>query len=516
MMYSSQHHLPAALTIILFSILCITLIPHTHAKTRLHKGPPKGQPERILYGYTKTSPSPSDRSGGPPGGSPPHIVDFAIHITHDIVMWDELVKDGISMESCSFKSGSRFSHMKLSGIKLDFTDFGVGVIFAVEKGDYELNCRKPLRPVPGIDKSDNILFFKIIRATTLGPHTVLLKLKLVPGRYVVPEVDMTMHEASSAAADQDDFAIYDDDVLPDSTEMAIRPLLANDTLPTVDRFTQFKKTIKIAGGATFDVNAGVKVKFASFKVLRLRSLEFRWEQSSDAFLRASLNVKFPLRKSAYGEISRFYIPRLSFKAGIPVVGKLQAGAFVALNYVVELDTNVKLRAMINAKYKRREVVTARISSPRYSAVNKLAFGSGATGSGSVVVASSGSVNADGFAGVRPVIGVGLTYTTTRVTLKGFKLRTEKESKSVDGNVGARVGAKLAVDYMKRPFRPFFGKKLNPICSSCHSLRANLRFVGKSLSAQLVVAEEVKAEKLIVASLFNLDVGTLCLMKKTCK
>lgn len=172
-MCRSHRCFPSTLATLLFSILCVTLISHTHAKTRLHKGPRKGQPEKIIYGYTKTSPPLSDRSGGPPGGSAPHIVDFVIHITRDIVVWGELFKDGISMDSCSFKSGSRSSRVMLSGAKLGLTDFGVGVIFAIEKGDFELNCRKPFRLVPGFDKSDSILFFKNTRKIVLGPHAVV-------------------------------------------------------------------------------------------------------------------------------------------------------------------------------------------------------------------------------------------------------------------------------------------------------------------------------------------------------
>lgn len=511
-----HHSLPCNLDVLLFTVLCITLFVNTHAKTRLREGPRGSQPERVLHGYTKTDSSPADRSAGGSGGGAPLIVDFAIHIMRDVVLWDELEKDGVMIQSCSFRPGTKYSRLKLSGSKLDLTDFNVGVIFAIEIGDFELNCMKPFRPVPGIDSSDNILFYKITQKIVLGPHAVILKLKLVPGKYVVPEVDFTVHEELPASSDGEDFAIYDDELLPNTADKAVLPLISNDTLPTAERFTPFKKSIFIARGATFFVNAGVRVRFFGFKIVRLTSLEFRWEQSLDAYLRASLNVKFPLQKNSFGEIRRVYIPRLNFRAAIPLVGKIQAGAFVALNYVVQLRARVKLQARINAKYKRHEVVTAKLTPARYTAVNKLSFGRGASSSGSVVVAASSSLSSVGFAGVRPVIGVGLTYTTTRITFEGFKLKTMQVSKSVDGNVGASVGAKLAVDYETRPFSRFFGKKLNAVCNSCHSVRANLRFVGKSLSAQLVVAEEVKAEKVIAASLFNLDIGTFCLVRKPCK
>lgn len=504
---------PTYLSVLLIGILSLVLLPPTQAKTRLHLGPRGHQPEKILRGFTTSIADPTDRSGALLGESTSQVVDFAIHIMQDILLWEELVKDGVMFESCSFKPGSRFSQVRLSGSRLDITDFDLGVVFSIDKGDFELNCQMPVLSVPGIDDADNILFFKIINKVVKGPDTVLLSLQLVPGRFVVPEVDVWVRE-ETVQPGKPEFAIFDDDSdLSPSTGILIQPPLSNNTLPTVDRASAFRKTIRLGTGVTFNVNARVSVRLFSFKIVRLRSLEFRWEQTLSANLRAVLDVRQPFRKNANGEISRFYIPRLSFRAGIPLVGKLQAGAFVGLDYVVEVLADVKLRARVSANFRRHEEVIAKLAPPGYRAVNKLSFRKRAFSSGFITVESRRSATVDGFAGVRPVIGVGLTYTRSKIAFKRF--RPVIESKSVDGRVGASFGARLTVGYRKPPFRPYQGKRFNGICKSCHSVRASLRFIGKDLSAELVLAEEAKRTKVIVPFLFGIDLGTLCLIKSNC-
>lgn len=494
-------------SLLLFSILFGTLISLTHARTHLHAGPTHGQNQKILRGRAKTRTPPADRSGGHLSDTPSRVVKFACHIKKDVLIWDELARDGVKFDACSFKSGDKLSRVRLSGSKLDLTDFQTGVIFTIEKGDFELSCRKPFAPVPGIDSSDNILFYKILKKTVLGPHSVALVMKLIPGRFVVPEVDVSVGEGDDDPHGED-FEIYDEDYMPHSTQRAVTLLQTNETLPVLSRFTSFQKTINLDFGAVLEVDAGVSARFFNFKVVRLLSLEFRWEQTLDAYVRATLDIQFAFRKNLQGEFARYFIPGLSFKAGIPLVGSLEAGAFVGLNYVVELQAAVSLKAVFNANYRRHEEVTARIFSPSFDAVNKLPIGSGVSGDANLVIGES-TADFDGFAGVRPVVGVGLKYTRTKVSFRRFRLRITKETDSVDGTLGASIGLKLGVDFTSPPFPPYGGKQLNLICSACHHIRANLRFQGKDLSVQLVASGTVRSEKVIVSTLFDLDIGTVC-------
>lgn len=509
--YSAKMYL-----LVLRSILLIVLLSSVEASTRRHIGPRRGQREKIVHGRTMTkSPQSGGYAGqrGNVGDGLPHLVDFSCHIKRDIVVWDELVKDGITLDQCRFKPGERRSRIRLSGANLDYFDFEPGVIFVIEKGDFELGCGKELDSVPGIDDSDNILFYKIIRRRIIDPQTIILNLKLVPGRNVVPVIDISISK-DPAPPMLEDFYIFEDDDMSGSSGRVISPMFENSTLPATDRVSKsFMKTVTVASGVTFGVNAVVDVRFTNFKVVRLLSLEFRWEQSLDASLQASLTINAAYKDNKSGGIARAFIPGLSFGVGIPLVGKLEAGAFVAVNWIVELEATVQATLKFNANYKRHEEVTASILSPSYNAVNKLPFGSGASSSASLTLGAAATVRFQGFGGIRPLVGVSLKY--TRRKFKIFPPKTYTETKSVDGAVGADIGLQLTTTFTTPPFQPFTGKELNSICDNCHNIRANLRFIGKRLSAQLIIGGEVKGEKVIVSTLFDLDIGTLCFLPQTC-
>lgn len=438
-----------------------------------------------------------------------HLVDFSCHIKRDIVVWDELAKDGITLDRCRFKPGKKKSRVRLSGAKLDVSDFEAGVIFVIEKGDYEVACGKPLNSVPGIDDSDNILFYKILRRRVINRRTVILSLKLLPGRYVVPIVDVNIRKQRAPPMDED-FYMMDSG----TSARVIDPVAGNNTLPTSERISRsFSRTIVVAAGVTFNVAAGVDVSFTSFRVVRLLQLEFRWQQSVDAFVRGSLNVNLAYRNTLSGEIGQAFIPGLSFGIGIPLVGKLEAGAFIGLDWVVDLEATVQGTLTFDARYRRLEEVTASLLPPSYNAVNKLPSGSGASSTASLTLAASAAARFQGFGGIRPFIGVRLEYTRTRIRI--FPPRIDRETRSIDGSIGSDIGLQLTALVMIPPFPPFPGKSLNSICNNCHNIRANLRFVGKRLSAQLRSGGRVTSERVLVASLFDLDIGTLCFLPQTC-
>ena len=202
---------------------------------------------------------------------------------------------------------------------------------------------------------------------------------------------------------------------------------------------------------------------------------------------------------------------------IPFVGSLRAGAFFGLDWVREISITHQATLTVAATYRKEQIATASIFPLRYSARNA---GSSASGNGNLDVSTSlvGTISVRGFYGARPMVGVGITYTRKKWRRRGWKIYRVTESKSVNGNLGADLGAELNMGYRRSP--PFAaysgsGAKIG-VCSSCHALQGSLYLKGKRLSVQAIVNGRVTIEKMLVSQLFSVRVGTLCVIRRMCE
>ena len=511
------------------SLLLVVLlfVSQVCATTRLHKGPTNGQSERVLNGRTLSIP-PSEAGEGSSSnsdssGDTTRLVDFSIHIKKDVVIWNELVKDDIKFKSCWFNPTGRRSDITLAGKKLDVTDFDKNVVFAIEQEDLEINCKRVFEGAPGIDKTDNVLFYKILDVTVISSKKIELKMILVPGWDVVPLVELRVHEepATSEAMSMDGFEIDDDDGEEEEgssgTEigqpMSARFLPGNNSLSTSAKLVSVNRWFEVTTGVSIYVDANVCGRVYNFKLTRLSGFRFEWEQKLEAQIKANLIVNVDYKNHKNGEALRRYIPGLSFQAGIPLVGKLQAGAFVGFDWFVELDASARSNLHIDATYQGHEAVTATLIPPRYTAVNKLPAGTGATSTSSLTYSGTAALRFQGFAGLRPKFGVGITYSRTRITFRRWKLRKYTERRSVDGNVGVKVGVDVQTALMYPGFPPYTGSgwKLG-VCNECHHARSSLHFAAKHLSARLMVGDRIAAEGVLVEKVFNWRILTACLLR----
>lgn len=68
-------------------------------------------------------------------------------------------------------------------------------------------------------------------------------------------------------------------------------------------------------------------------------------------------------RSASSEIFKSPVPNLGFRVMIPSVGRIEAGAFVSMDWVAEMDVGPKFVASFNPAHEIRHRVDARIIPP---------------------------------------------------------------------------------------------------------------------------------------------------------
>lgn len=501
---------------ILFSL---TLFSSGEGMTRCHRGPKNKNGVAILRGRALT-----DANGSPAdtGSHARHVVDFSIHLKTDIIIWEELSEDGIRIESCSFPEGASHAKIRLSGKKLDQTDFARGVVLAIEKADLEIGCKKELPSAKEADEADSYWFYRIKRSKNIGDETVLLTVKMIQGMKAVPVIDISVHEKDASKSEIEGLRsfVFEDSPGNDETSSRIAPLYdqnANTFLPMSDKLQLFKKTIPVLGGVSMEVSGSVNAGIRNFRLTRVSGLHFEWDQTLSASLSASLLTRVNLyRSKRTGSLYRAYIPNMSFSLSIPLVGKIQAGAFLGVNWITELDVSANTRLTFNARYQRYERVRASVIPPSYNAENRLPPGTGASSTTTVSVGSSSSVRLNGFYGLRPLIGAGITYTKRKVSFRWFKIKIATETKSVNGNLGANVGLQLYAGYRSTSYPPYSGSGIKiGVCHTCHLLQGSAYFRGKTLSVQTVVSGKVTAERVLVSNLFSIRLGTICALQRVC-
>lgn len=472
-----------------FLFLSLLLLCGEEGQTlRVHKGPSSGNSVRKLTGQTVYQPE---------DGSPWKLVTFTTDLKTDAVLWDELKEDGLTVESCSRNTRRRTASIVLTGDRIDVEDYNIGTSFVMGAADWERLCNARVRPVRGVDRSDDALFYRITRRSfQRAQKKITLRLAIISGRAVAPSV------------------LFDVEPLPSPTTLPA-PVIFDDQyqLRTVStrtpadtlslqqnsqrRLLDHLQNVTITAGVSIEIDAKVDAGIERFRLARLRRLEFRWEQFVSVEISATIEAIVSAENGVSRELTRKPIPKLGFSLRIPFVGRVSAGVFVKLDAVADLRVSARFRTTVSTSLNRRQLVTARLRSPRFNArpiPSRAENGQGGISLDSAVV----GFRLTGFGGIRPAIGVGVTL----------------GRRGVEGNIGLSVGLELDGRFRSNGFRP---KSVDaPIttgpCDSCHQIEANIEILAKDLSAQLIRGGEVRNEVILVDEIFRFPIAEVCALR----
>lgn len=513
------------------------LISSSTATTFLHRGPSKKGAVKLLSGHSLTIPDSTGMKNprSTAGGARHHVLDFTYHLKKDVLIWDEMKKEGINIRKCRINDSGPRSTLYFEGASIDDSDFKMGVAFSIELSDLEISCRRNLPDYPSIDPTDSYLYFLIRKSERTAGGLLKVVMTITHGMNVVPIVDISVHQ-EDASPDEvytlQNNVMYDNDNVDDEvTEEEVESLmstasrwnaLANQNTSYLTLISTkpslYDETIKV-GPFDLKVNVNVNVGVSKFRLRHLLRLQFEWDQS----LGGSISARLYFHQDAHdekkvGQIKRWYIPGISFSIGIPFVGKLSAGAFIGVNWVTQISGSSSMSLDFSANYERKERVTAQLIPPRYDA-QKLP-GSDPSAILTLSGGTSSSHTLRGFYGIRPLIGAGITHKKTKIRFerRGWRIRIRRRTttKSIDGNIGADIGIELGTAFQSPAFTAYEGSDLKiGACDKCHSFQGYANFKGKALTAQTVVGSTVKSEKTIVSSLFDIRLGTACLLEAVC-
>lgn len=219
------------LSFVLLVLCTFFFLKDADGATRLHRGPRREQGVKLLCGHTlaEVDKEMLMKMGIRNAHYGQHVVDIDLHLKHDVVMWDELEDDQVSFKQCEFYHRSRLAVVTFTGPMLDISDFRPGTVFAIEQAKFEMACYKNLPTYPDIDAEDDYSFFRIWKVVRAGRDGILVYMKLISGRYVIPAVDIHVHrdEASPSQIDRlKDDIVYDndneDDEMDDEIDTGVR------------------------------------------------------------------------------------------------------------------------------------------------------------------------------------------------------------------------------------------------------------------------------------------------------
>lgn len=524
----------------IFLVLLISFpITPVLATSHIHRGPARSTGFTVIRGQTISEREPGESTLNPEEpfqtsqSNTRRLIEFAMHAKKDVVFWKELKDDGATIKKCKHSKQTRpraTLTLSVDPETFEEEDVAPGVVIIMDKKDWFTTCKTDVDRIKRIDKEDDTLFLRI-RSYEVGEDgEVTLKLSFKKGKNVVPIVDVNVHEYEDRAARQQQglniepgseevpFTDFATDNSDDSYVSTIgRQTLENaTTLPTsADRFTlAFRKTTHPFSGASLTYSGSLRVHITSFRLSRLAGIEFKWTQTIYGSFSAHFHFsRHFLQTSRTGELYRKWIPKMSFRAYIPGIGTIKAGAFLGINWIVEAQASVTIDARISATLLRREYVTARLFPPSFKAVNALRGPIGNRASSSTITTGSAATvgaTVSGFAGVRPVIGVGIERIRYRIRFRRFRIRVEKIRNYAGANIGANFGLSMALRARLPAWKPYLGGGARiGRCEICHVLRGDLRLTAMKFGLQLVQDGRVKGEFVFVRVIFEIPLGTIC-------
>lgn len=533
---------------LMFSALLVLLLVSGSTAEYLHKGKDLlgGDQDIVLKGHSFTVAEDlfdTEEEAEIEESVDPGIrqVDFYVHIERSVIVWDELSQGGASikcgkslegMESGAPLHQSRLlktsSREQLPNGEYVFTIGGGGVtasdlpakatlIFSTL--EWETVCGAYLDAVDGIDESDDTLFLEIQETTESTSGSYIVRAKQISGSGVAPIVDVEVHHEKIHSGATSTGTFYEEGSVAVSTRIihatdhfSSANYEKNVSLNSVSARPSFRygKTVTLPGGVgRLSMYAGISAGVTRFRFSRWYRLQFTWEQYFYAYFSSSLTVLKVSNSNKGGALARAWIPGLTFSAGIPFIARIRAGALVGINWYLTMDVNVAATLKFNARYQRREAVTAQLLPPAYSARNILTNPS-KFGRGTVSVAgSTANAKLSGSSGVRPWIGIGIEFKRR----SWFKWKTYR----IYGNVGANLGLDVYTQLKINPaHRPYTGSGLRiGTCDKCHALRGGAAVSGKRLSAQLISGTRIVKEHVFISTLFNIPLGTICVIPLRC-
>ncbi|CAN8069045.1 unnamed protein product [Agarophyton chilense] len=471
--------MPTWLILLVWLVGCIC---QASATSKLHHGASSSGSPTVLRGRTLIGAASGSSEFAGSASKPSNllalqvptqrVLEFAVELKQDAVLFDELEEDGVQVRACSRDEAARKATIHLSGASLDKSDFQKGTAFVIDVDDWEKNCA-PVLPVEGVDEADDALFY-VISGMSADGENVFLDMNIVSGSEIAPTVDIDIREEPVLATKLPNKVLFSDSPAFVSSErllVSARSVIANDSLPVVARPSiSARSKVTLFTGVELEVDASLSANINRFKVKRLLKTEVQWEQSLEAQLNAELTVSGKIEAERSGEIFRKPIPKFGFSAKIPFVGRIRAGAFGKVDWIAELEVGAALRANIHASHRTKQRVTARVIPPRFNSRNLLRADDGSSGRSTFTFENEAEASITGFIGLRPAIGVELTL----------------GKKGVEGNIGAKLGLEAETTIKNPPFKPFTGSGLKVgRCDQCHRLRGGLKIKGKDLGVQLL-------------------------------
>lgn len=430
--------------------------------------------------------------GGQPGKKQ---LDWSVEIEKDVVMWDELEKDGVKIESCSN------TEVVLAGSELDASDYYKGGVFVIDAEDWENSCGSPTIAA-GVPEEDDCLFYRI-DAVKAEDDSVTLSIAMVDGATVAPVVNLGVGEDGGAAP-----APATENVgfveVTGGTSTASRQLMVGEkdlSLPFASRVS-FNKELNskatLFTGAELTFGAKVAASIGKFKLVRLRGLQFSWEQRFEASVEAELDAAVAFAGDTGGELLKVAIPNFGFSAKIPFIGRASAGAFVQLDWVADVEFNTKLNAQFQAKHQVHQVANAKLRPAGLTTRDLIPKNDQTSTGGSLDFGAQAEASLVGFVGVRP----------------GLSLEVTLKSKGVGGNAGFSVGLQAAARINSVAFPPVTSGLRIGKCDQCHKLEGDFAIKGKDLGIQLTLGSTEK-EIILVDNLFEKKIAVFCGLAATC-
>ena len=440
-------------------------------------------------------------------------IAWAAELKRDIVTWYDLSKDGISIRDCSP------THVTFFGKNVDASDYVRGAVFVIDVADWESNY-PPVAVEAGIPEEDDVLFYEIKSAPKVATNGLIkVATERVSGEGVVPEVELGVDEDAGVPAPK--AAEGDIEIFSGTTTTISRNLnslkspfnpqaalivagsvtkSAAGSVPSSNLGIGLKRRISPIPGVTLELDAGASASIRKFKLSRLRSLTFRWEQRFIAEAGVNLSVAKSLNSKSTGRIIEKRVPKFGFRSRrIPFVGRARAGAFVRVDHVLELDAKVKFEADFNIRRELRHKVRASMLRTSASADTLSPLGPQTQTSS---LDFSGSASIGGFAGVRPALAI--------VASLG--------KKGAAANVGVKLGVEMDVEGRTSSiaFDPFEGAGLKVgVCDRCHVLQGFFGVRIKELALQMERNNRVKREVMLVRDILGVRIATVCAVPSRC-
>lgn len=432
--------------------------------------------------------------------SNPLQIKYEAEITQNVLLYEEMNKDGISIENCIHQNSSTSLTLYIRGNSLDRTDYIQNSYLLVGKEKWFEACGHNILP-NSIDASDDILFLMLekdgFQTTACVYDCVKLELKFAFGGIVVPVVTLSISEIQTSSPTPSSTGTTQKFLQNSFTGGIVESHRNDASSPCLSDIRATNATLNLSAEISLTVETRMSSTISNFRITRYSKLAAQWEQTFSAFAGVTLSVKGDVSFNKTGDLKKIGVPSFGFSLWVPFIGDITAGAVIKFEYVLEFDATAEFTASYGANFEQVDEVNAQLFPPSYSATNVEAQ-NGKDPNGDITVGpdASASIRISGFVGVRASLGLELSI----------------GNKGVAGNVGATFGLELSVEGRAPPFNPFSGPGLIlGSCDVCHIIRAQLAIVGKDIDIHLILVSKPVIVIIILKLKFRFPIGTWCIL-----